>query len=88
MYKQYMKKYSRLHPPPIPYLDALSREINTIDFSMWPGADGLNTAYSNIIQIPPSKGTARMRQPADKLVGNSYQCACTILRGIDSISKM
>jgi hypothetical protein len=33
----------------------LSREINTIDFSMWPGADGLNTAYSNIIQIPPSK---------------------------------
>jgi hypothetical protein len=27
-------------------------EINTIDFSDWPGADGLNVAYSNIIQIP------------------------------------
>ncbi len=71
-------------PPPshtfYPLVDALSREINTIDFSLWPGADGLNTAYSNIIQIPPYKGTARMRQPADKLVGNSYQCACTVER--------
>jgi hypothetical protein len=32
-------------PPPIPYLDALSREINTIDFSMWPGADAWRPKY-------------------------------------------